>query len=190
MTWNRLGSSAYESNINKGYTERYYIKTALAQYLAREKTDILTFLTDPNVVTSENRGQFDIPGYTMVFMSANANDWNADDNAGSGNYGRLQLFASALFNHDRFAVSESCIDILTLSSDANFTNCVAVCADLKEKATGARVKVVGVNVISTNGIEIVGGSVAQGFDTLFAKIMAMKDDNVILQAFPSEMLNY
>ena len=30
------------------------------------------FLTDPTVVTVENSGQFDIPGYTMVFMSANA----------------------------------------------------------------------------------------------------------------------
>jgi autotransporter-associated beta strand protein len=180
MTWGRPGSGAYQGNISKGYGERYYIKTALSQYFAREKTDILMFLTDPTVVTGENSGQFDIPGYTMVFMSANANDWNADDNAGSGNNGRLQLFASAMFNHDRFSVSQSGIDLLTLSGDANFTNCVAVCTDLKERASGARVKVVGVNITATNGVENAGGTVAQGFDALFAKLNAMKDENVIV----------
>lgn len=75
MTWGRPGSGAYQGNISKGYGERSYIKTALSQYFAREKTDILMFLTDPTVVTGENSGQFDIPGYTMVFMSANANDY-------------------------------------------------------------------------------------------------------------------
>jgi hypothetical protein len=106
--------------------------------------------------------------------------------------GRTQLFGNALFNRDRFSASESGVDFMTLSSDPAFTNCYAMCADLKEKATGARVKVVSVNVTTTNGIENASGTVAQGFDTLFAKLNAMKDDHVIVffQGMDQKRYNY
>ena len=196
MTWGRPGSGAYQNNINKGYTERYYIKTALSEYFAREKTDVLTFLTEPTISTSANRAEFDIPDYSSLSISANANGWNSSDNpkleSGSYSNGRLPLFSSVLFNSKRFSVSSSCIDILKLSDEPAFTNCYAVCADLKEKATDARVKVISVNVIATNGVETAGSTVAQGFNTLFTTLDAVKDENVIvlLQGMDQKLLNY
>lgn len=196
MTWGRPGSGAYQNNINKGYTERYYIKTALSEYFAREKTDVLTFLTEPTISTSANRAEFDIPDYSFLSISANANGWNSSDNpkleSGSYSNGRLPLFSSMLFNSKRFSVSSSCIDILKLSDEPAFTNCYAVCADLKEKATDARVKVISVNVIATNGVETAGSTVAQGFNTLFTTLDAVKDENVIvlLQGMDQKLLNY
>ena len=191
MNWGRPGANAYQNNVLKGYGERYYVKTALSQYLAREKSDVLLFLTEPTHSTGENRAEFDVPGYSTLFVSANANDKNDDDNA-NGSNGRLALFASAMFNYDRFSVSESNVGLLTLSDNPAFTNCYAICADLKEKATGARVKVVGVNVTTTNGVEVAGGTVAQGFDSLFATLNAMNGDNVIvfLQGMEWGLWNY
>ena len=192
MNYGRTGASAYQNNINTGYAEVDYIKAALTEYLVGRKMDVLTFLTEPNISTSQNRGEYDIPGYTMMSISFNGNQWNSWDNTGNGNMGRTQLFGNALFNRDRFSASESGVDFVTLSSDTTFTNCYALCADLKEKATGARVKVVSVNVTTTNGIEDVSGTVAQGFDTLFSKLNDMKNDNVIVffQGMSQALYNY
>ncbi|MBQ6136864.1 MAG: DUF2341 domain-containing protein, partial [Kiritimatiellae bacterium] len=191
MNWGRPGAGSYQNNISKGYGERYYTKTALSEYMRREKTDFLAFLTNPTTAMSENLGQFDIPGYTIMSISANANNWNNAENENNGT-GRLQLFCSAMFNTDRFSVSDSGVDLMKLSDDANFTNCYAVCGDLVEKATGARVKVVAVNVTTTNGVENAGGTVAQGFDTLFSRLNAIRDERVVVffQGMSKALYNY
>ena len=53
-------------------------------------------------------------------------------------------------------------------------------AELVEKDTGAKVKVVGAFVSTTNGVGTAGGVAASGFDALIAKLDAMKDEKVIL----------
>ena len=194
MCWGRTGSGTYQNNMAAldWIAEVDYIKSALTEYLVGRNIDVLTFLTEPTIATSQNRGQYDIPGYTMQSISFNGNQWNNWDNEGSGNMGRTQLFGNVLFNRERFSSGESGVDFITLSSDPAFTNCYAAIADLKEIATGARVKVVSVNVTATNGVEIAGGTVEQGFNTLFTKLNAMTNDNVIVtfQGMTQAMYNF
>ena len=196
LNYGRTGSNACQGNVNRGYAEVDYIKSAMLEYLGVRKTDVLIFLTEPSIQTVQNRASFDIPGYTMQSISFNGNPWNNWDNPkiDEKNYsmGRTQLFGNVLFNRDRFSSGESGVDFMTLSGKPAFTNCYAAVADLKEIATGARVKVVGVNVTTTNGIENADGTVAEGFNTLFSKLNAMKNDNVIVffQGMSPDLYDY
>lgn len=120
----------------------------------------------------ELKSAFDLPGKSATFIDTkfrNDNGWKFQESR-----------TGFIYDSERFETASAGFAPIFLSGDANFTNCYAVCADLKEKVTGARVKVVAVNVIATNGVENAGGVVAQGFDTLFAKLNDMVGDNVIL----------
>lgn len=118
----------------------------------------------------------DIPGYTAVNLSPNAGrswtDWDRDS--------REKLLNITLFNKKRFSQSDSSIGTLLLSNDYSFTNCSTMVAELIERDTGAKVKVVGAYVSTTNGVGTAGGVAASGFDALIAKLDAMKDERVIL----------
>ncbi|MBQ6137757.1 MAG: family 16 glycosylhydrolase, partial [Kiritimatiellae bacterium] len=177
LIWGMPGYQVMTRNIDKlGWSSMYidmYTRTAIETFVKQEKPDVITFLTMPSQSPTSNTTPFAAPGMSSISISANANAGNEYDQ-------RLQLFAGYLYDSNRFSPSDSSIDAIKLSDDVDFTNCVAVCADLVENATGARVKVVGVNVIATNGVENANGVVGKGFSTLFTKLNEMKDDNVIL----------
>ena len=162
----------FTSNVNKGYDVDYYVNTALDHHFRADKADIVAFLSIPDDPDGELKSAFDLPGKSATFIDTkfrNDNGWKFQESR-----------TGFIYDSERFETASAGFAPIFLSSDANFTNCYAVCADLKEKATGARVKVVAVNVIATNGVENAGGVVAQGFDTLFAKLNDMVGDNVIL----------
>lgn len=76
-----------------------------------------------------------------------------------------------LFNSERFSPSDTSVGPLKVSDDPAFTNCFAVCSDLVEKSTGARAKVVAVNVVSTNGV---------GCANLFPALNALKGEKTVV----------
>jgi len=149
-----------------GYTVPYYVKTAIGELFRRDGVDIVTFLTNPNMPTGSNdlMCAVNTPGKTAVFLSANGNSGNSYDD-------RVQLLAGVMFDKNRFSSSRSAVSTLELSSDPAYSNCVAVCADLVENKTGAKVKVFGVNVITTNGYD---------YANLFTTLNAYKDEKVIV----------
>lgn len=165
-------SQDFTANVNTGYEVGYYVNTALRQHFERDKADIVAFLSPTDDPDAELKSAFDIPGTSAVFVDSKYRSDNGMKNEESRN--------GFVFDSARFDPAEAGAETFVLSGDVNFTNCYAACLDLKERATGARVKVVGVNVIATNGVEKAGGPVAHGFDALFAKLNSMKDDNVIL----------
>ena len=178
--------ASFANTINKGYEVGYFINTALQRYFERENADIVVFLTKPDDPDGERKSAYEIPGKTTVFLdSVCRSSEKGEENS--------QSRAGIVFDAARFAPADAGAATLTLAGNTGFaTNCFAVCADLRERATGARVKVVGVNVISTNGVEIADGAVAKGFEALFAKLDAMKGDCVVLlfQAMDARFLPY
>jgi len=176
MNWNKSGSSYYMSHMIGSDAD--HIGTAVREYVGRDNPDIVTFFTRPqhNTGGTAIKSWMDVPGYTAVNLSPNAGrswtDWDRDS--------REKLLSFALFNKKRFSQSDSSIGTLLLSNDYSFTNCSTMVAELVEKDTGAKVKVVGAYVSTTNGVGTAGGVAAAGFDALIAKLDAMKDEKVIL----------
>ena len=162
----------FTRNVNTGYDVGSYVNTALRQHFGRDKADVVAFLSPTDDPDTEQKSAFDIPGTSAVFVDSKYRYDNGHRNEEARN--------GFVFDSTRFDPAEAGAETFALSDDVNFTNCYAVCLDLKERATGARVKVVGVNVIATNGVENADGAVARGFDALFTKLNSMKDDNVIL----------
>ncbi|MBQ6137023.1 MAG: DUF2341 domain-containing protein, partial [Kiritimatiellae bacterium] len=161
----------------------FYVRTAIGQFFEREKADVVVFLRVPNDSDHEKKGSSDIPGVSAAFidnpiMGVRKNDKNEDEGY-EKNYERR---AGVFFNHERFAPGEAGLYELDLGRGSTFTNLYAICADLKEKATGARVKVVGVNVVLTNGIENASSDVSLALNTLYSKLNAMQTngDKVIV----------
>ena len=171
MRYGKAGQD-FTGNVNTGYDVGYYVNTALRQHFGRDKADVVAFLSPTEDPDTELKCAFDIPGTSAVFVDSKYRYDNGKKNDESRN--------GFVFDSSRFDPAEARAETFALSGDGNFTNCYAACLDLKERATGARVKVVGVNVIATNGVEKAGGAVAKGFDALFAKLNSMKNDNVIL----------
>ncbi len=174
MKWGKPG--AYRSGLDR--SEADFFKAAMTEYFTRDNADVVTFLTRPAENTGANdlTMPFDVPGYTTLSLSpeagCNYNEYDADR--------RERLLGTVLFNRNRFSQTDSGIGTLPISNDANFTNACAVLAELVERGTGAKVKVVSVNGLSTNGVENAGDTVAQGFSALMSKLDVMKDDKVIL----------
>ena len=160
-----------------------YVRNAIGQFFEREKTDVVVFLRVPTDNDQEKKGSSDIPGVSAAFidnpiMSTRKNSNNQNEAYETNEERRSGVF----FDHERFAPGEANLGELDLGMGSTFTNVYAICADLKEKATGARVKVVGVNVVATNGIENTSSDVSRAFNTLFSKLNSMKQngDKVIV----------
>ncbi|MBQ6136392.1 MAG: DUF2341 domain-containing protein, partial [Kiritimatiellae bacterium] len=173
-----LGSTLYSSGGEGWVCVNNYVRKAIGQYFEREKADVVVFLKVPPDSDQEKKGSSDIPGVSAAFID-NPIMANGSDGAYETNPERR---AGVFFNHERFAPGETVLGELDLGQGSTFTNVYAICADLKEKATGARVKVVGVNVVATNGIENTSSDVSRAFNTLFSKLNSMKQngDKVIV----------
>ena len=185
LEWGRPGFQVMNRCIGQlGWGDMYldlFNRMTIEAFVEREKPDVIAFLTMPIQSPASNMTPCAAPGMVPISISAKANmKKEYYVNGEKKCHDSQQLYAGFMFDSDRFSTSESSVGEIKLSDDVNFTNCVAVCADLVENATGARVKVVGVNVTATNGYEDANGVVAKGFSTLFEKLNAMKDDNVIL----------
>ena len=166
--------ASFANTINKGYEVGYFIRTALGRYFERENADVVVFLTKPDDPDGERKSAFEVPGTSAVFVDSVCWTTRRGEKI-------PQCRAGVMFNAARFAPGDAGVAPLDFPGNFGFaTNCFAVCADLRETATGARVKVVGVNVVSTNGVDVAHGPVAQGYEALFAKLDAMKGDKVIL----------
>ena len=182
MRWGKSGANYYQNHLVGG--ENYHIRAATREYFGRDNADIVTFLTR----TTANSGgkadssgnnlesPIDVPGYTAVYLSPNSGrgstNWDGDI--------REKLLSTVLFNRERFSKSDSAVGTLQISNDYNFTNGCAVVAELVERDTGAKVKVVSVFVSSINEATTAGSVAKQGFDALISKLDAMKDEKVIL----------
>ena len=159
MNSGKSGSEYYKNHL--AGTERRHVKTALSEYFTRDKPDIVTFLTLPKITlwNAEKEGEFDIPGTTTLFASAN----------GDGEGAREILMNAVMFDSTRFSASDSGVNSLMISDDKAYTNCVAICANLVERESGASVKVVSVNVLSTND-----------YANLFQTLNSFKDERAIV----------
>ena len=176
MAWNKLGAGYFQTHLVG--TENNHIKTALREYFGRDGADIVTFLlrTKEHTAADVLEMPFDVPGYSALGLSPDAgSNWKDVDSDT-----REKLLNTVIFNKERFPAADASISSLRISTDSSFTNCSAVVAELVEKGTGAKVKVVSVNVLSTNGVDNASGTAGQGFSTLMSKLDAMKDDKVIL----------
>ncbi|MBQ6136486.1 MAG: DUF2341 domain-containing protein, partial [Kiritimatiellae bacterium] len=177
MNWAKPGSNYYMDHLIG--REANHIQTALREYFARDKPDVVTFMSKPTEHTDEYDKvmSYDVPGVSTVFLSP---EQGANNEPGYFGDTRERLLSGVMFNKERFSTSRSAISTLPISNDADFTNCCAVVAELVENDTGAKVKVVSAFAIRTNGVENSGSVVAQGFNTLISKLGAMKDEKVIL----------
>ena len=188
MNWGKSGSNYYMNHLTGKSGD--HNRKALREYLGRDNADIVTFLTRIQADTgSDNlRSPYDVPGYTSIFLSPNSGrswtDWDRDI--------REKLLSAVIFNKNRFSQSDSSVGTLQLSNDYSFTNGCAVVAELVEKETGAKVKVVSALVSSTVGANTSGSVAAQGFSTLISKLNSMKDEKVVLllQGWTADCLNY
>ena len=188
MNWGKSGSSYYTGHLIG--RENAHIRAAMREYFGRDNADIVTFLTR----TTANSGgdniesPVDVPGYTAVYLSPNSGrgwtDWDKDS--------REKVLSTVLFNNGRFSKSDSAVGTLQLSNDYSFTNGCAVVAELVERDTGAKVKIVSALVSSKVGTETSGSVASQGFDTLISKLNAMKDEKVVLllQGWNADCLSY
>ena len=177
MNWGKSGAGYYQSHFIGGLAA-VHIQSAMREYFTRDDVDVTTFFTRVQADTGKGNvmAPYDVPGYTTVNLSPNAGrgwtDWDRDS--------REKLLSTVMFKSGRFSQSDSAVSTLQLSNDYSFTNGCAVVAELVEKDTGAKVKVVSAFVSTTNGVGTSGSAAAQGFDTLISKINAMKDEKVIL----------
>ena len=162
MCWNKPGAWYFQSHI--AGSERYHVKTALTEYFNRDNPDVVVLSPIPAVKVDERKAEFNIPGTEACFFSANGSNWN-------NCYDRERLCGAVLFNSERFSSSDTSVGPLKISDDPAFTNCFAVCSDLVEKSTGARAKVVAVNVVSTNGV---------GCANLFPALNALKGEKAVV----------
>ena len=162
MCWNKPGAGYFQSHI--AGSERYHVKTALTEYFNRDNPDVVVLSPIPAVKLDERKAEFNIPGVETCFFSANGSNWN-------NCYDRERLCGAVLFNSERFSPSDTSVGPLKISDDLAFTNCFAVCSDLVEKSTGARAKVVAVNVVSTNGV---------GCANLFPTLNALKGEKAVV----------
>lgn len=176
MNYDRAGSSYYRDHlIGK---ENIHIRTALREYLGRDSVDIVTFLTRTTLNSGGEHVEapFNVPGYTTVHLSPVAGrgwtDWDREK--------RMRVLSTVIFNKERFSQSNSSVSTLELSGNYDFTNCCAVVAELVERDTGAKVKVVSVMVTSIADVNTSGSVAANGFDALISKLSAMKNEKVIL----------
>lgn len=162
MHWGKPGAGYYQSHL--AGSERYHVQTALREYFARDRPDVVALMPIPIVRTDERKAEFGVPGAETCFFSANGNCWNSHDE-------RERLRGVVMFNSERFSSSGTSVGPLRISDDPSFTNCYAVCADLLENGTGARAKVVAVNVVSTNGV---------GCANLFPTLNSLKGEKAIV----------
>ena len=176
MRWGKSGASYYQNHLIS--RENLHIRTAMREYFGRDNADIVTFLTRTTANSGGNNleSPVDVPGYTAVYLSPNSGrgstNWDGDI--------REKLLGTVLFNRERFSKSDSAVGTLQISNDYNFTNGCAVVAELVERDTGAKVKVVSAFVSSINEATTAGSVAKQGFDALISKLDAMKDEKVIL----------
>ena len=172
MKWGKSGADYFMNHLIG--EETTHVRAALREYLGRDKTDIVMIHPRMSENSSNQRVPYDVPGYTALDLSP-----LSGMETGSGDANE-RMRGTVIFNAERFSRSNSAVDTIPLSSDKSFTNCVAFVAELVEKDTGAKVKVVSAYVSKTNGVENAGGVVEQGFSALFSKLDAMKDERVIL----------
>ena len=172
MNWGKSGADYFMNHLIG--EETTHVRAALREYLGRDKTDIVMIHPRMSENTGNQRVPYDVPGYTALDLSP-----LSGMGTGSGDANE-RMRGAVIFNTERFSRSNSAVDTIPLSSDKSFTNCVAFVAELVEKDTGAKVKVVSAYVSKTNGVENAGGVVEQGFSALFSKLDAMKDERVIL----------
>lgn len=188
MNWGKSGAGYYQSHMVG--SDAKHIGRAVREYVVRDNPDVVTFFTRPqhNTGGTATNSWMDVPGYTAVNLSPNAGrswtDWDRDS--------REKLLSIVLFNKKRFSQSDSSIGTLLLSNDYSFTNCTTMVAELIEKDTGAKVKVVGVFVSSTAGANTAGSAAEQGFSTLISKLDDIKDEKVVLllQGWDADCLSY
>ena len=162
MCWGKQGAGYYQSHI--AGSERYHVRTALAEYFDRDKPDVVVLAPLPAIKTDERKAVFNVPGTETCFFSANGSCWNNHDN-------RETLCGAVMFNSERFSSSDTSVGPLKISDDPAYSNSYAVCSDLVENGTGARVKVIAVNVVSTNGV---------GDANLFQTLNSLKDEKAIV----------
>jgi len=172
MNWAKSGSGYYMSHLVG--SEANHIRTALREYFARDNPDIVTLMTKPSEMTGEYDKimSYDVPGVSTLFLSPEQGSNYKEEVKGvyCGDT-REKLLSAVMFNKERFSTTRSAISSLPLSNDADYTNCCAVVAELVEKDSGAKVKVVSVNVSQTNGID---------YATLFTKLNQFKGERTIL----------
>jgi len=140
MNWGHPGASAYQNDIStNGFTEAFFVNEAINQHVSRDRPDAIFLLTEPACKTGCENGNF------WTNLQINVDGWTTAHVSANGDKSREQLLASVLYDARRFSASESAVGTLTFN-DATMTNYVTVCADLVERGTGARVKLVGVTL--------------------------------------------
>ena len=179
-----FGSDYFAAHLNGDVASQ--IKIAMREYFSRDNCDIALFHPRMDEADGGREAPIDVPGYTSLGLSplSGMTTVKTNDN--------VKMRSTIIFNSERFSRSNSSVGSIPLSADPNYTNCCAVVAELVERDTGAKVKVVSAFVSNINGATTDGSVVKQGFDTLISKLEAMKDEKVILllQGWNANCLTY
>lgn len=149
MSWGKSGAGAYQNDIStNGFTEAFYVDCALNQHVARDKPDVVLFLTEPACMTGADSGaknfwtnlQLNVEGMLVTHPRRQADTQHES------------LCAALLYDGCRFSATDSICATLPFA-ETGFTNATAVCAELVERSTGAKVTVVGVNVAVVSTVD-------------------------------------
>ena len=149
MSWGKSGAGAYQNDITtNGFTEAFYVDCALNQHVARDKPDVVLFLTEPACMTGADGSathfwtnlQLNVEGMLVTHPRRQADTQHES------------LCAALLYDGRRFSATDSVCATLPFA-ETGFTNATAVCAELVERSTGAKVTVVGVNVAVVSTVD-------------------------------------
>ena len=135
MKYGKTGANYFQNHLIGEVGK--HIKTAMREYFTRDGADIVTFLTRPDENTGSTNlaNPFDVPGVSTLSLSPEAGgSYNATERDR-----REKLLTTVMFDRNRFSPSDSAISSMALSSDAGFTNCCAVAAELVERELEIRV---------------------------------------------------
>lgn len=141
MSWGKSGAGAYQSDIStNGFTEAFYVDCAVNQHVARDKPDVVVFLTDPACMTGA-----DSSGHFWTNLQLNVEGMLVARPKRLADAQHEALCTTVMYDGRRFSAADSVCATLPFTG-TGFTNATAVCAELVERSTGAKVTVLGVDV--------------------------------------------
>ena len=144
MSWGKSGAGAYQNDITtNGFTEAFYVDCAVNGHVARDRPDVVLFLTDPACKTGAEGANF----WTNLQLNVEGMLVTRPKRLADGQH--EALCATVMYDGRRFSAADSICATLPFAS-TDFTNATAVCAELVERTSGAKVTVMGVNVAAAS----------------------------------------
>ena len=146
MSWGKSGAGAYQNDIStNGFTEAFYVDCAVNGHVARDRPDVVLFLTDPACMTGADSGAKNF--WTNLQLNVEGMLVARPKRLADGQH--EALCATVMYDGRRFSAVDSICSTLPFAS-TGFTNATAVCAELVERSTGAKVMVMGVNLAAAS----------------------------------------